>query len=164
MNEISRKPAQTAAPSTVRSARQHVRPFARDPRVLVGWPFPFSVGFWSGRELATCTCYWHGQSGKSRCCWYSARTSKTTVFWKRAILFSRVSAKNLWVFFLRLLGVFLCFWGVVFRFLGVFLRCAGFFFAFHAPARFFWGSFFTEGTLHRNGEFPPWEWRGRVHG
>ena len=39
------------------SAPSTVRPLARDLRVLVGWPFPLSFGFWSGRALATGTAW-----------------------------------------------------------------------------------------------------------
>ena len=35
------------------TASSTVRPLARDPRVLIGWPFPLC--FWSGRALATGT-------------------------------------------------------------------------------------------------------------
>ena len=40
------------APSTV-------RPLARDPQVLIGWPFPLGFGL-DGRLLL---CYWHGVGG-----------------------------------------------------------------------------------------------------
>ena len=65
MNEIGHKPAHTV--TELASARQHqkpanhhgarvggapstVRPLARDPRVLIGWPFPLGFGL-DGRLL-----------------------------------------------------------------------------------------------------------------
>ena len=32
-------------------------PGALDPRVLIGWPLPLALGFWSGRALATGTAW-----------------------------------------------------------------------------------------------------------
>ena len=94
------------------------------------------------------------QSGNARRCWSSGRTSKTNLFLEESFFFffPRVSAnKKNWCFF-RLLGVFLCFWGVFLFFLGVFLRFWGVF-VFCASAQLFFGEFFFEGLPHRNGEF-----------
>ena len=91
--------------------------------------------FWIGSNLGLIRAGIPGVAGRL------GVPAKTINFWKRAVFFSRVSAKKNWVFF-RLLGVFLCFLGVFLRFWGCF--CAfGVFFLFFARQRdFFWGLIF----------------------